>query len=186
MLKIKLWASPIIFISSYSPLGIILVIKDYDFRNHSFNNPSVSWGILIASLFSVIMLLVAIGGIRFGEDILIRRVSNRSNELVNYTIPYMLSFFGFDLGKWQDMISFGIFMVLMFVLTIRTQSLFINPILAIIGYGLYDVEFELFETTKQGILMSKLDLKLDRIYTVQPLSKFLYFVTGTLMEEENE
>lgn len=185
-LKLNPLVSIIVFVSSYSPLGAILIIKDYDFSSRLFHNPKAVVGIAIAMVLSVIMLVVTISWIKVGPDITIKRISNRSNELVNYTIPYMISFFGFDLGKWQDMASFGIFMILMCVLTIRTQSLFINPILAVIGYGLYDIEFTMERIDKQGIFISDLELETNTRYTVRKLSRFLYFVTGRLKKEGDQ
>lgn len=178
----RILTSIIIFISSYSPLGLILVIKDDDVPRVALRHPVTDTIILAVSALSVVILLVAMSQIKDGFPVLIKRVVNRSNELVNYTIPYMISFFGFDVGKWQDMLSFGIFMGLMGLLTIRTQSLFINPILASVGYGLYDAEFQEGVDRREGILLSRLELRIDREYKIRRVSYFLYLVTGTTKE----
>jgi hypothetical protein len=72
----------------------------------------------------------------------ITSVSNRSGELMNYSIPYMISFFVMDLGKVKLLISFGFFMFIMYLLTLKTHNIFVNPILALLGYNLYDVKYK--------------------------------------------
>jgi len=115
--------------------------------------------------------------VRLGETITVTRVSNQSGELVNYTIPYMISFFGFKLNDYQALSCFFIFMILMCVLTIRTQNIFINPILALAGYGLYDVEFTRGKEDFHAIILSQYKLHRNQQCTVRQLSDFLYCVT---------
>ena len=86
-------------------------------------------------------------------------VNNRSIDLINYTIPYILSFFSFDLSRWDDIISLSVFLLIMLVLTITSKSIFLNPILAFAGYGLYDIEYELNKKTFSVIAISKFELK---------------------------
>ncbi len=106
----------------------------------------------------------------------IKSVSNRSVDLINYTIPYILSFFGFDLSKWEDVISLTIFLTIMFVLTITSRSLFLNPILAFAGYGLYDIEYEFNGNVKVVAVLSKYELKTGQRFYLKSLTRFLYLV----------
>ena len=92
-------------------------------------------------------------------------------------------FLGINLGSIQDIIAFSVFMSLLCILTIKTQSLFVNPILAILGYGLYDVQFKENEILKNGIFLSRQDLIVGELYKIKKESKFLYIVTGTVKKE---
>lgn len=176
-MKPRTWAAVVMFVSSYSPLALILAIKDYDAKARSLQNPRTCVGILLLSAASVLLLWLAMQSIRLGCPVTIKRISNRSGELVNYTIPYMISFFGFSLGNWQDLVSFAVFMVLMCFLTIRTQSIFINPLLALMGYGLYDIEFDENGRSKQGIFLCRDELRIGDECLVQRLTPFQYCVT---------
>ena len=89
----------------------------------------------------------------------------------------MISFYGFDLGKYVDILSFIAFMGLMGILTINTQSIFMNPILAIWKYGLYNVQFEENGRLKHGIILTKKELVIDESVEIQKISRFLYLVT---------
>ena len=61
----------------------------------------------------------------------------------------------------------------MYLLTARTQTVFINPLLALAGYTLYDAEFEEQGQKKHKIILSPKILRLGQRCSVQPLSPFL-------------
>lgn len=176
-LKLRLWAAVVIFVSSYSPLGIILFIKDFAPASFKLRHPISSSIILSVAVLSAFILLLTMRNIRHGDLIKIERISNQSGQLVNYTIPYMISFFGFDIGDLRASLSFFVFMALMFILTIRTQNIFINPLLALLGYGLYDVEYRKGDQTWHATFLSKNDFFKGDYCLVRDVSRFLYVVT---------
>ncbi len=104
-------------------------------------------------------------------------VKNRSVDLINYTIPYMLSFFGVDLSKPEDVISITIFLGIMLLLTITSKSVFLNPILALANYGLYDLEYKFDDKVCSTIVISKHEMRSGDRFYVRSLTRFLYFVT---------
>jgi len=178
-MKTRLFASITIFVSSYSPLAVILLIKDFNLANRWFDHPRTCLVVLIVAIGSLVVLLVVLKLLMNGGfPVTVKRISNRSNELVNYTIPYMISFFAFNLGSWQDLASFGWFMALMCFLTIRTQSLFINPVLALMRFGLYNVEYDENGVGKEGIFLSRRELSTGDQCQIKRVSYFLYLVTS--------
>lgn len=176
-MNVNTFAAICIFTSAYSPLALIFTIKDYDFVNKKFNHPSSLITIWAITGLTLLLLYIVIKNIRGGHRVKIKDIEERSNELVNYTIPYMISFYGFDLGKYADILSFIAFMGLMGILTINTQSIFMNPILAIWKYGLYNVQFEENGRLKHGIILTKKELVIDESVEIQKISRFLYLVT---------
>ena len=106
-MKPKLLTAVLLFISAYSPLFLILAVKDFDFYyTYSFNHPIGISILLGLSVLSVILLFASIKSIKRGNmPITIKAVKNRSVDLINYTIPYIVSFFGFNLAKVEDIIS---------------------------------------------------------------------------------
>jgi hypothetical protein len=70
-----------------------------------------------------------------------------------------------------------LFMALLFFLTVKTQSIFINPVLAMRGYGLFAVEFEESGKAKSGVFLAKDVVKAGASCRVERLSQFLYLVT---------
>lgn len=169
-----------IFISGYTPLFLIMMIKDVQavkwftyelstsflgFTHFSvpvgliFKNSSVVCGLLLVSLLSLGMLWFVLKNITSNPfEITIIKAKSRSSEVVNYTIPYMISFVAFDLSKWQDLLSLMLFLSILCLLSIRSQSIFINPILAALGYGLYDVDFKENNKDKECVMLALKDL----------------------------
>lgn len=177
-MKPKIWTSILLFISAYSPLFLILAVKDFDFDyTCKLQHPLAIYTMLGLSLISIIILFLVIKCMPKGNmPVIIKRVSNRSVDLINYTIPYILSFFGFDLSKWEDVISLAIFLTIMLVLTITSRSLFLNPILAFAGYGLYDIDYEFGGKVESTTVLCKYDLKTGQKFYIKSLTRFLYLV----------
>lgn len=177
-MKPKIWTSILLFISAYSPLFLILAVKDFDFEcSYKLEHPLAIYIMLGLSFLSVVILFLTIKYMPRGNmPVEIKTVTNRSVDLINYTIPYILSFFGFDLSKWEDVISLTIFLTIMLVLTITSRSLFLNPILAFAGYGLFDVEYEFNGKIKSVTVLSKYELKTGRKFYIKSLTRFLYLI----------
>lgn len=172
-----------IFISGYAPLGLILVIKDLNEDTFYFEHPARACAIFIIFVLSALFALSAARNIRQGVPVKISKVSNKSADMFTYTIPYMMSFYKFDLGDWKLLLCLFIFMSLMFVLSYRTQNVFVNPVLALAGYGLYDCQFKEGSQEKQGLLLSKTHFQVGDYCAIKRLSTLMYFVTQVQLKE---
>lgn len=183
-MKPKIFTAILLFISAYSPLFIILAVKDFDFiKTHWFRHPIPIYILLFISLLSIILLFLTVATLKRGTMVVeVVSVKNRSVDLINYTIPYMLSFFGIDLSKPEDVISIIIFLGIMLLLTITSKSVFLNPILALANYGLYDLEYKFDNKVSSTIVISKHEMRSGDRFYLRSLTRFLYFVT----EEETE
>lgn len=176
-MKPKLFTAILLFISGYSPLFAILLVKDFDFKiSHNFKHPYIDYSIISLIVLSIILLFYSINSIEKGEIVgKITSIKNRSTDIINYTIPYMLSFFGVDLSKPEDLIGISIFILILLLLTITSNSIFINPVLAMAHYGLYDIEYEFDGKKFSTVLLTKNDVHVgDRCY-LRSLTRFLYF-----------
>ena len=183
-MKPRIWTSILLFISAYSPLFLILAVKDFDFdETYRLQHPLAVYIMLGLSTLSVIILFLILKLIKQGNmPVKIKSVRNRSVDLINYTIPYILSFFGFDLSKWEDVISLAIFMTIMLVLTITSRSLFLNPILAFAGYGLYDIDYEFNGETQTILVLSKIELRVGEQVYIKSLTRFLYLIKEQIIK----
>lgn len=178
-MRLKKLPSILIFLSAYSPLSIIFLIQDFDWKTKSVIHPEILYPILGISLISIILIWAAV---RFNKvsspPVKIISVSNKSGELINYSIPYMISFFVMDLSKTKLLISFGFFMFIMYVLTLKTHNIFINPILAVMGYNIYDVKYQKYGRELQTFFLIKGErLKKGESCRVVELSENLFLVT---------
>lgn len=185
-MKPRIYTAILLFISAYSPLFLILAVKDFDFKTtHHLNHPLPIYLMLGVSVFSIILLFASVAYMKRGSmSVEIVSVKNRSVDLINYTIPYMLSFFGIDLSKPEDVISISIFLIIMLLLTITSKSVFLNPILAIVGYGLYDLEYKFDGKVFSTIVICKDELHTGERFYIRSLTRFLYFVTQKVSQED--
>jgi hypothetical protein len=178
-MRAKPVVSVVFFLSSYAPLAPIIIFKDYDLGAGRLKHPTGVWIVSALALLSIVVLFLAMRSVSHGIDVRVQSVSHKSGELVNYTIPYMISFFAFDLGNWNDIFAFVFFLSLMYVLTLRTQNIFINPLLALWGWSLYDVTFLDVRTERQGTFLARVELHSADIAVVQRVARFFYIVTST-------
>lgn len=186
-MKPRIFTAILLFISAYSPLFLILAVKDFDFKTtHQLQHPILVYILLGVILLSIILLFATIAKIKRGNMVVeVVSVKNRSVDLINYTIPYMVSFFGIDLSKPEDMISITVFLLILLLLTITTKSVFLNPLLAIVGYGLYDLEYKRDGKIFSTVVLSKLELRTGERFYIRSLTRFLYIVKEQVNQNEN-
>lgn len=175
-LRLRPWAALLLFASAYAPLLIILVIKDYDPDQFSLlpRHPLLCLGLVLAAIASCIGVLRAVRNIRSGLTVEVTKAANKSGEMFGYSIPYMLSFLRIDLGDWQTLVSLFIFLAMMFVVAYRTQTVFVNPVLALAGYMLIDCTFKRDKTEAQAMVITRAPLKIGESYVFERLSHYLY------------
>ena len=173
----KLFAAILLFISAYSPLALILVVRDIDFKgSHWLKHQLAIYILFSVTVLSIIFLFVLLRLIKPGDmHVKVITAKNRSVDIIGYTIPYMVAFFGIDLAKYEDTISLGIFLLILLLLTIASKAIFLNPILVISGYGLYEIEYECNGKTYSNIVISRFELQKGDFFNIRSLTRFLYF-----------
>lgn len=105
------------------------------------------------------------------------KTKSRSVDLINYVIPYIVSFLGIDFSRMGGVLSFIVFLTLLFWLTIKSKSIFMNPMLLLFGYNLYDLEYEYDNKRYETLVLSKYEMKKGERYYVRSLTRFIYFIT---------
>lgn len=184
-MKLRFIPSLLMFISSYFPLALIFIIKDLDDATFLPSHPATAAIIASVTLLACVVVIVAARKIDSGLPVKVTKVANKSGDMFTYTIPYMISFYNFNLGDWKTLLSLFVFMALMFALAYRTQNVFINPVLALAGYGLYDCQFKDGKRDIQGLLISRHEFQLGDTCIVEQLSNHLYFVSSVQSKGEN-
>lgn len=142
-MQLRWFSSIFIFLSAYSPLSIIFLIQDFDFKTFEIGHPLIVYSMIAVSVISCLFIWAAVRFMSVSTPpVTVVSVSNRSGELINYSIPYMLSFFVMDLSNINLLVSFAFFMLIMYWMTLKTHNIFINPVLAMMGYNIYDVHYK--------------------------------------------
>ncbi|OZI46329.1 hypothetical protein CEK29_05515 [Bordetella genomosp. 5] len=146
----------LVFLGSYLPLAIILAMQDIpaewwsrplcSLENLSagkcdfipFENPVLSLAFLTIAAVATILAKVSLQKIKYPFVVEVKRLKATPNEIINYTFPYVVSFMGIAYGDPQKLIGFGVFLLWMFAISLKSGQILMNPLLLIFGWKLYE------------------------------------------------
>lgn len=186
-LRLRAWGSLLLFISGYAPLFLILSIQNWDPVANEIKHPGWTAAMSIVSLLSIGAVLRAARTFSDGGLLVeITKASNKSGDMFSYTVPYLLSFMKIDFGSWQTVLSLIILFIMQFAIAYRTQTVFVNPILALAGYSLVDCTFKRDGQEIQALVLSKNPLFIGRHWKVEKLSHYLYFAVEEAVVEDQK
>lgn len=153
-MNFKITPALFIFLGSYLPLSLILLIQDVDDRswNSDFcflNLSTCSIPILKNQLASLLFFAVCIvsciflifyflDAIRATDEVYVESSKPIPNDLINYVFPYVVSFMGLDFSDGRKVTGFFIFFLWMFLITYRSGQILMNPVLLLSKWKLYE------------------------------------------------
>ena len=87
-------------------------------------------------------------------------------DLINYVIPYVLSFMGLDYGDSAKMLGFAVFFLWIFWITDCSGQIVMNPILVAFGWRLYEIKFSYLQSENAftGRVLSKAAIEPQGVY----------------------
>ena len=130
----RFWVKIGLFISSYFPLFLILAVKNWF-------NCYMMLVLIIVSMYSLVWGgIISISKKGTVDSYKVLKVENETQKSLNYLIPYIISFIGFDLNKWQDWGALAILLVILFVVYLTSDLISINPMLLFFKYKVYKIE----------------------------------------------
>ncbi|ENR2666223.1 hypothetical protein ACEU8G_001742 [Escherichia coli] len=174
-LRLRPLVSVLLFLSAYSPLMIILIIKDIDTAEPwLFRTPILSGILFLIAIGSSFITLRTVKSIDEGLPVTITKAANKSGDMFGYTIPYMLSFIIVDLSDWQTALGLSVFLCVLFIMAYRTQTVFINPVLAISGFMLIDCTFKRGNEEIQAMVITRRPISIGASCQLERLSHYLY------------
>lgn len=170
--KLKKMAMFTLFISSYAPLLLLIILKQV-LQNYTYLNFG-GWNYDALVLFFVkfgisalFILLLIVGVVGFyltfqnietkaenGTVVTISEISNKNSEAIGYIATYILPFLydGFD-----SMYSFITVLFLLWIIYqvyIKSSMIVINPVISFF-YNIYDIKYEVGNKIKSGLIISK-------------------------------
>lgn len=179
-LRLRPLVSLVLFLSAYSPLMIILAIRDMNLSlPHFFGSATTSGIMIFMAIGSSVVTLMTVRSVENGLTVVVTKAANKSGDMFGYTIPYMLSFMRVDLGDWQTLLSLVLFLSVLFIMAYRTQTVFINPVLAIAGYMLIDCTFKRDGKEVQAMVVTREPIGVGDSIQLDQLSHYLYIRTNT-------
>lgn len=150
-----------LFLSAYIFLFLILTIKNYPTLN--------LWpflGLIVGYCMIIWALVLIDTKSDDGDYYNVLKVDNRTHESLNYLAPYLVAFLNFDLTKGQDLAVLILFLFLIFVVYLKSDLIYTNPILALLGVNIFRIDVceypNICEKTKKSILVLSKDDKIRK------------------------
>lgn len=146
----------LLFLSSYTPLYLILIVKHWSISitiPHSeiyliekaggVTLPAVSlfWALLAGISLAALALVVNIRRSKGGQDFKeIESYRSRDELITSYILVYIFPFVVLDYTTFANWIAFAIFFAVIGLIQVRSNQLYVNPILAIRNYRIYEID----------------------------------------------
>ncbi len=186
-MQFHLFPGFLIFLGSYLPLAIILAVQDIPAKWWSqplctpaslkagnclfvpFENPILSLTFLAVAALAILLANASLQRIKYPFLVEVKRLKATPNEIINYTFPYVVSFMGIAYGDPQKLLGFGVFLIWMFAITLKSGQILMNPLLLIFGWKLYETTIVINNVEKDVRVLKRgtLDLGTHMAQTVQ-------------------
>ena len=131
-----------------------------------FKNPGFAFPFFFGCLACLVVSILALRSITPKIPIHVKSVKHTPADLMNYVLPYVVSFMSIDYQETGKFLGFSIFMVWMFWITNASGQVILNPLLTVFGWQLYEITYTFpgAKTEYTGKALSKVDLAVDKQY----------------------
>lgn len=139
----------LLFLVSYIPLFIILLIKNND-------NDIIVYSILILVFVPLVLIYFMYNSVKniSGDYVKIDKIENVNRISLEYFVAYIIPFLDFKLNEIPDALSLIILLLFMCFIYVKSDLLYLNPILNILGFNVFKIiseKRELMIITKKNI-----------------------------------
>jgi hypothetical protein len=126
----------LLFLSSYIPLYAILLLFTWK------SNWNIFYSLIGLILITFITLLISFKSINSLQKtyIKVKRVDPKNGEFIGYIFTYILPFLSSNFSDIKYVIGMGLFFILVGFMYVRSNLIYTNPILNLLGYSLYEIE----------------------------------------------
>ena len=173
----------ILFISSYIPLYVLLIVKNIlercteggkfldifgKLESARFFDEINDWAILILALLSLasfVYLWRKLKNTKSEKCYEVQEVRDEtSNNYFNYISVYLLSCIGLSLNNIVDVFVLAFLMIIVGYIYITNDLIYLNPMLSMMGYKVYYTKLRAQATLEEieGIVISKNCVDMDR------------------------
>jgi hypothetical protein len=130
----------LLFFSSYIPLMLVFCVLLVA------NQPLWALGVFIYSLFVFTVMLIYFfrlaPSVTADPPVKVRELHGRDSDAMSYMATYLLPFVVFPLQGWQQILALAIVAFVLGFVYVNSNMIYINPMLNLVGFHLYDVAVE--------------------------------------------
>jgi hypothetical protein len=190
--ELRLIPAVIIFIGSYFPLSMILLSQDfkYDMMNWKFcsdffvdftscvipfSNPALSIGFFVVCLGCFVVTVITLKVKTPSQQIIVKEVKHVPTDLMNYVLPYIVSFMSIQYSETSKFVGFLIFLGWLFWLSYKSGQIILNPILIALGWKLYEIKFSYVGSSNDliGKALSRTDFATNAICVTETIQDII-------------
>ena len=155
-MQLRIYAAALLFAGSYFPLSLILLAQDIDYSAFSdartyvalgsgcsilLKNPHFSIPIAAFSFVCFVLTIVVLHLATPKTPIKLTDAKHVPADLMNYTLPYVVSFMSFDYQETGKFVGIMIFLGWMFLISHRSGQVILNPLLIVFGWRHYELKY---------------------------------------------
>lgn len=151
-MQFKLVPALLVFMGSYFPLALILVLQDVSDSTWSagvctnwrachvpdLNHPWLSLSFIALTGLCLMFTFLILRKLRFKYRVRVTESKPIPSELISYSFPYIVSFMGVDYGSVGKLVGLATFLLWLFLITFKSGQIIMNPILLVFGWNLYE------------------------------------------------
>jgi hypothetical protein len=127
----------LLFLSSYFPLFAIFFVQ---LLNDCLPLALFFLGLGSLGIVGTIIYLAVLNTIE-PEPLKVAEVRKRGAEAMGYVVGYLIPFLDVPLDGLEQWIALGVFLFVLGVLYVTSNMVYLNPMLNLAGYHLYEVKF---------------------------------------------
>ncbi|NLX77491.1 MAG: hypothetical protein GXZ01_09030 [Clostridiaceae bacterium] len=143
-MKFSITNKPFLFLSSYSLLFIAMTCK------YGFNE--FTWVFAVIAIIGFIAAIKIVSTKMKPDNREVTNVVSRNDQLPGYLVSCLFPFVGFHIIGADEFTALIFIFLIIGVLYVRTDLVYINPLLSLFGFNIYEVQFA--DKTKK-ILISR-------------------------------
>lgn len=182
-MQLKRTSAFALYVGSYLPLGLVLLVQDLDMSALALGicrpsdlfgdscrlpllHPRLSLGVVAIGIVCLLLTMWTLREIGTPRQIKIAEAKHVPADLINYAMPYIVSFMGLDFGSPTKLLGFGVFFVWIFWITYRSGQIVMNPILIVFGWRLFEIKYSYLQSAEPwvGRALSRRDVEPNKIY----------------------
>lgn len=156
--RIPNWGKVLLFLSSYSPLYVIIALRahnaSYTIQGYTLKPMDIvgiklsilSIGMLVLAAITLGFLwwMIRLRRTRQGFQSDVNAIQNQSDMFTEYLLVYIFPFILFEFSDIYDVAAFLILFLTVAVIVIQSNRLYTNPVLSVppLSYKIYQIETE--------------------------------------------
>ena len=134
------WVGVGLFASAFSPVLVVLALV-----TTPFELPAANVAFAIVCALPALLIGVTLAGAARLQDNRVRFTKIRRTDrdvlsfMASFVLPIATAFFALDAARWA---ATGLLLLLLVVVYVRAQLFQLNPVLAVLGFRIYELESE--------------------------------------------